>query len=49
MSCYNILGDNEGLVSHLLWIDPINAGYFLLTDNVVATERESTVPILTVK
>ena len=46
---YNILGDNEGSISHLLRLDPITAGSILLTDNLVALKRETTEPILTVK
>ena len=45
----NILGDNEGIISHLLWIDPIAAGSILLTDNLVALKRENYDIILTVK
>ena len=28
---YNILGDNEGSRSYLLWFDPTTTRYFLLT------------------
>ena len=46
---YNILGDNEGRISHLLRLDPITAGYILLTDNLVALKRENSEPISIVK
>ena len=32
----NILGDNEGSISHVLQIDPIDSGSILLTHNLVA-------------
>ena len=46
---YNILGDNKGSMSFLLRLDPITAGYILLTDNLVALKRGNYEPILTVK
>ena len=46
---YNILGDNNGSISHLLQLDPMNPGYVLLTFNFVVLKRENTDPILTVK
>ena len=45
----NILGDNEGSVSYLLWFDPITERYFLLTYSIVFLKRENYEPILTVK
>ena len=45
---YNILGDNKGRISHILRIDPINAGSILCTDNLVALKRENYEPILIV-
>ena len=49
MRWYNILGDNEGSISDLIWFNPITEGYFLLTAKVVASKRENPEPILTVK
>ena len=49
MWCYNILGDNNGSISHLLRLDYIAAGYILLTDKFVALKRENSEPILIVK
>ena len=46
---YNILGDNKGSISVVLWLDTINAGSDLLTTNLVELKRENTEPILTVK
>ena len=46
---YNILGDNEGSISHILRLDPITAGSILLTDNLVAPKRGNSEPILTLK
>ena len=46
---YNILRYNKESISHLLRIDTINAGYILLTYNLVALERENCEPILIVK
>ena len=46
---YNIIGDNEGSISHPLRLDSISAGSILLTDNLVALKRENSEPILTVK
>ena len=40
MWCYNILGDNNGSLSHILQLDPINPGSVLLTSNLVALKRE---------
>ena len=42
---YNILGDNEGSISHLLQLDHITAGSILLTANLVALKRENYEPI----
>ena len=33
---YNIPGDNKGIISHILWLDAINAGYILFTAKLVA-------------
>ena len=46
---YNILGVNEGSISHLLRLDPITAGSNLLTSNLVALKRGNYEPILIVK
>ena len=46
---YNILGDNKGGISHILGLDPIAAGYVLLTANLVVPKRENPEPISTVK
>ena len=49
MLWYNILGDNEGRISHILRLGPISAGFFLLTVNLVALKRENPNLILTAK
>ena len=36
---YNILGDYEGSISHILWLDPIATGSILLTANLFALKR----------
>ena len=46
---HNILGDNEGSISHLLRLSTITAGSVLLTNNLVALKREDYDPILIVK
>ena len=46
---YNILGDNKGIISHLLCIDPITAGSILLTAKLVSLKKENYEPILIVK
>ena len=46
---YNILGDNEGSISHILWLDPIISGSILLTVKLVAPKRENSEPIFIVK
>ena len=46
---YNILGDNNGSISHISQLDPFTTGYFLVDDNIVALKRENYDPILTVK
>ena len=46
---YNILGDNKGSISHLLWLDTITAGSVLLTNNLVSLKRGSNEPIIIVK
>ena len=45
MWCYNILGYKEVIISDVLWLDPIAAGYVLLIVNLVALKRENTDPI----
>ena len=45
----NILGNNEGSISHILRLDPITAGSILLTANLVALKRGNSETILTVK
>ena len=37
--CYNIIGDNSGIISHILQLDHITPGYVLLTANLVALKR----------
>ena len=44
---YNILGDNKGSISYLLWLDPIVERSILLTAKLVAPKRENHEPILT--
>ena len=46
---YNILGYNEVRISHILWVDPINAWSILLTTKLVALKRENYEPILALK
>ena len=46
---YNIIGYNEGSISHLSWIDHITARSILLTVKFVALKRKNYDPILTVK
>ena len=46
---YNILGDNEGSISHILRLDTITEGSILLNVKIVALKRENYEPILTVK
>ena len=46
---YNILGDNEGSISHLLRLDPISACSVSLTSKIVALKRKNTDLILIVK
>ena len=46
---YNILGDNEGSISHILRLDTITSGYILITSNLVALKRGNSDPILIVK
>ena len=46
---YNILGDNKGIISHLLRLGPITTGSILLTANLVALKRENSEPILIAK
>ena len=49
MWCYNIIGDNEGRISHILRPGPINEWYIILVTNLVSLKRENPEPILTVK
>ena len=49
MWCYNILGDNNGSISHILQLHPITTGSILLTSNLVALKKGNREPILTVK
>ena len=46
---YNILGDNEGIILHILQIYHDTPGSVLLTDKLISMKRENTDPILTVK
>ena len=46
---YNILGDNEGSISRLLWLDYITVGCILPTANLVALKRGNYEPILILK
>ena len=46
---YNILGDNEGIISHILQLDTITAGYNLIAVKLVALKRENSDPILIFK
>ena len=46
---YNILGDIEGSISHILGIDPITEGPVLITYNILASKRENSDPVLIVK
>ena len=46
---YNIFGDNEGIISHLLLIDIITSGHVILADNLFELKRETFELILTVK
>ena len=47
--CFNILGDNERSISHILRIDIITVGYILLTTNLVVIKRENSKPIFIAK
>ena len=49
MCWYNILGDNEGSISHILQLDIITAGSIVLTFKLVALKRKHYDPILRVK
>ena len=44
-----LLEDNEVSISHILQIDPINAGSILLTANLVAPKRENMIPFKQLK
>ena len=46
---YYILGDNGGIVSDILRVDTITAGYILLAVKIVALKKVNSEPILTVK
>ena len=46
---YNIRGDNEVGISHILWFYPINLGSILITANLVELKRENCEPVLIVK
>ena len=46
---YNILGDKEGSISHILRLDPITEDSILLTIKHVAPKRKKSEPILIVK
>ena len=46
---YNILGDNEGSMPHILQLDPITGGSILLTVKLVVPKKENYDTILTVK
>ena len=48
MWCYNILGDNDGIISDILRIDTITAGYFQITTNIVALKKGNHEPIFKV-
>ena len=49
MLWYNILGDKEGSLSHILRFDTITEGSDIITANLVALKRENYEPILIVK
>ena len=49
MRWYNILGDNEGSISHILQLGHITVGSILLTVKLFALKRGNYEPILTVK
>ena len=49
MWLYNILGDDKGIISHLLRFDPVTAGYDLLASNLVFMKRKNPEHIITVK
>ena len=46
---YNISGENKGSISHLLQLDTITEGYFLITSNLLFFKRENPEPILIMK
>ena len=46
---YNILGDKKGIISDILRIFTITAGYDFITTNLAEPKRENCEPILTVK
>ena len=37
---YNILGDNKGIISDILMLDPITSGSAVITANLIALKRE---------
>ena len=49
MWCYNILGDIEGSISHIVWIYNITAGSVLLTAELIVLIGGNTEAILTVE
>ena len=49
MWCYNILGENKEIISHILRLDTITLGSSLLTDNLVALKRVNYDTILILK
>ena len=46
---YNILRDNNGIISYLIPLDPITSGSVSITAGLVFLKRENPEPILTVK
>ena len=49
MRWYNIIGDNKGIISHILRLDTITARSILLTANLIAPKRENSDTFLIVK
>ena len=46
---HNVLGDNKGIISHLLWLDPITADSVLLAAKIFEMKRENPEPTLIMK
>ena len=46
---YNILGDNKGIISDIVRLDPITSGSDVITANLLALKRVNYEHILTVK